>query len=386
MFGENTSRRTVLGAIGSGIGSGISTRRVVGNVERTTRIVAGRAGKNGAPVYTKKVPSRWLRHQQEIRELNQVLQSQVGNRDFVEGTACVAGNKMIDGVYLSRLEINVKNNTSNAQIAQLPDSAENAGLNASRDLMITDISIRKVNGETIANNVDCNRGLPSLNNYPGGVEAQDSNSSNIGTSGFKVQHTTGHDYMITANHVLNDGSCGVADDGMDDGGSNKIGPVQAGNADNDWAAVADFNTTFADKIEYEENGTTHHVTIDGSATQNGLESIQGIEGTCSFQGIISGHQDAFVQATRNTKCDSNCCISFIGNAVRMGVPDYVRNGDSGGPYWWNTSNGDDLVIGVHSVSEGAGTFSGCGVSGTKGRPGYTYPFWRVENNTNFFVP
>lgn len=376
MSDNMVKRRTVLGAIGAGALAPFTRTATAGKIERSTRIVAGRSGESHEPIFTKTVPKRWLKHQQAVREVTKRLDRAYSQRDYVGTTSYVASSRMRGGVRFSQPEIAVIPGTSQSMKEQLPDSVKAADIKGSSNLVVSDIKTREMNGDFIAQNVDCYRNVTD-STFPGGLEIHDSDSSALGTAGFKVWKN-GNEYMYTANHVLNDGSCAIADAGMDDANNNLLGYTVDGHKTHDWITVSDASTTYDNTIQYDEG----EITIDGYATQNGMESIQGEKGTLQFQGIVSGYQDAYVKGGGASAVAG--CIKMFGSATKIGMSDYARDGDSGGPYWWPTSEGD-LVVGVHSIGEDSGSYSGCGLSGDKARPCYTYPFWRVANNTNYTV-
>lgn len=147
--------------------------------------------------------------------------------------------------------------------------------------------------------------------------------------------------------------------------------------------VNDNARDYADWIDIEGGMQTVH----GYATQTGMESIQGQTGTCQIKGIISGTQNAYINGGGASYVDSDGCVQMYGSAVKIGVPDYTRQGDSGGPIWWNTDDGDNLVVTVLTGAEpwDGGSWTGCNTSGKSGRPAYGYPFWRVANNTKYTI-
>lgn len=362
---------------GIGIGAAVPMVGVSAGSGRRTRIVAGRAGHDHEAIYTKKVPKRWLKHQKSIRNITDNLSKEFLDLDHVGSVSYVVTDRTQDGVRFSQPEIAVKPGTSQAKKDSLPDSVDKSPVSTNSDLAFTDIKIREMNGELITQNVDCYRGVTD-STYQGGLEAQDSDSNSLGTSGFKVWDGDDNEYMYTANHILNDGSCDVAGAGMHDANGDPLGKTVDGHKTHDWVTISDESTSYDNTIEYEEGV----VKIDGYATQAGMESISGQKGTLKFQGIISGYQDAHVKGGGASQIAG--CIKFYGSAAKIGMPDYAREGDSGGPYWWPTDEGD-LVVGVHSAGEKEDPYQGCNVSGYTARPCYTYPFWRVANNTNYTV-
>lgn len=345
--------------------------------DRNTRIVAARKGVKAEPAHTKKVPKKWLQHQETMRTVTGQLQKQFWNKPFVGSISYTATDRMIDGVYYSEPEIAVRPGTTNYQLSQLPDSLDHIGVSQSDSLVGSNIKIRRMNGEPVTANVDCYPGVTS-HFFPGGLEIRDASTSEYGTGGCRATDGS-NDYLYTANHVVAD-ACHIATGWIQDADGDSLGHGADGHKTHDWLMINDDSTSYSDYIWYEEGVTR----VDGYATQNGLESIQGQTGTLKFQGIISGYQDAHVKGGGASFGGPNGCVKWFGSATKIGMPDYGREGDSGGPFWWPTSSGN-YVVTVLSSMEIAGNYSGCSVSGKKGRPLYGYPFWRIANNTRFTI-
>ncbi|WP_157972776.1 hypothetical protein [Haloprofundus halophilus] len=296
----------------------------------------------------------------------------------VGSVSYVATEQSIGGTRLAQPEIAVVPGTSDAKREALPESTSEAPIQVPTGFRETQINVREMDGEFINLNVDC--GDDTVQSpFPGGLEITDTNSNYRGTAGFKVWDSNDNEYMYTANHVLNNGDCQVATDGMADANGSRLGDTADGHKTHDWVVVNDNDSSYDNTVAFNEGD----VTIDGYATQNGMESIQGEQGTLQFQGIISGKQDAYVKGGGASYYSG--CVKMFGSATKYGVPDYVREGDSGGPFWWEKSGGDNLIAGSLTGSEDSGSYSGCGSSGKKGRPAYGYPFWRVANNTSYTV-
>jgi len=313
MSDKMVKRRSVLGAIGVGASVPFVRTATAGKVDRSTRIVAGRSGENHEPVFTKTVPKQWLRHQEAVRKATKRLLDAYGQRDHVGSISYVASTRMKDGVRYSQPEIAVAPGTPQSKKDQLPDSLKEAGVEEPSSLTVSDIKIREMNGDFIAQNVDCYRNITE-SNFSGGLEIRDHDSNALGTAGFKVWRND-NEYMYTANHVLNDGSCAVGEGGMDDADNNLLGYsndghsyTREGHKNHDWITVSDYNTTYDNTIQYEEG----EITINGYATQEGMESIQGERGTLQFQGIVSGYQDAYVKGGGASV--STGCIDMYGSA------------------------------------------------------------------------
>ncbi|WP_136718614.1 hypothetical protein [Halorientalis salina] len=137
---------------------------------------------------------------------------------------------------------------------------------------------------------------------------------------------------------------------------------------------------YSENIEYPGGS----ITTDGYMTQNGMEAHQGSSADIYHQGVISGKQNASIKGGGAWWTQDSTCVKFYGSGVKLGVPDYVRQGDSGGPFW-HEQNGNNYIITVLSGMEVQGDYSGSCATGKKGRPAYGYPFWRVANNTSYTI-
>lgn len=373
-------RRSILKSSGVGAFGLFGLRNILNfkSVDRTTRIVAARKGVKAEPIHTKKVPKKWLEHQKEMRKITEQLRKKFENTSFVDSISYVATDRMEGGVYYSEPEIAVHPNATDDQLDQLPDSLGQTRVNQSNALVGSDIKVRRMEGEPTLMNVDCYRGV-APHPFRGGIEIRDGNRDVIGTGGCKAIDNNGGEYLYTANHVVAN-SCNIGTGGITDADGDYLGHGADGHKTHDWVMVNDNSTSYSDYIWYEEGSARVH----GYATQPGLESIQGQRGTLKFQGVISGFQDAYVKGGGASFSGPNGCIKWFGSATKLGVPDYFRQGDSGGPFWWPTSDGNHVVT-VLSAGEARHSYSGCGISGQAGRPAYGYPFWRIANNTKYTI-
>lgn len=372
-------RRSLLKSSGVGafslLGLGLGNISHFKTVDRTTRIVAARRGVKAEPIYTKKVPKRWLNHQKAIRNVTEQLWKQFGEKSFVDSISYSATDRMEGGVYYSEPEITVRPDTTDDQLSALPDALEQTQATRSHALVGSDIKVRRMNGEFVAADVDCHDDVTALP-FHGGIEIQDASRDMTGTSGCRATDGDSQ-YLYTANHVVAD-ACHIGTGWVNDTHGDPLGHGANGHKTHDWVMINEKETRYSDYIWHNDGLAKVH----GYATQDGMESIQGQKGTLRFQGKVSGYQDAHVKGGGATKIGS--CMKWFGSAIKIGMPDYGRQGDSGGPFWWPTSSGNHIVT-VLSGVETTGSYTGCGLSGLKGRPAYGYPFWRIANNTKFTI-
>jgi hypothetical protein len=288
---------------------------------------------------------------------------------------------MDGGVYYCQPEISVRPDATAEEIATLPESLKESQVRVPNDLVVSDIAIRRMNGEFTLADVDCYDEVTD-SPFPGGLKIKTSTSSSyqMGTSGFMVFDDTS-EYLYTANHVLmDDCDCCIASSHAYDDNDNDLGYVSDGHKNHDWCVVERSDGGYGNTIQYEEN----EIELHGWVTENGIDSLQGDTDAIRQQGVISGYQTGTVKGDQASFYDFDC-VAMSGTAVKLGFPDYAREGDSGGPYWWPNSDGN-WAITVHTgFEEGDGTYSGCGHSGEKGNPAYGYPVWRTFNNTNYGI-
>ena len=273
----------------SGLGvfsfSGLNKDRQYKSIDRRTRIVAGRS--QGEVIYTKKVPQKWIDHQKSIRKLTEKLRKKWKEKSFVGSVSYVPTTRMEGGVYFSVPEISVRPNATDEQISHLPTTFNDAGINKPNATVVSDIKIRKMNGEFHnMDGVNCDRyeantGYP----FPGGLEIRDVNSNKIGTSGCRVSDINGNNYLYTANHVIRN-SCRIGTSAVNDGQGNRLGSGEDGHKTHDWLMVNDNSLLYADWIDIQGGLQTVH----GYATQNGMESIQGQPGKCQIKESFLEHK------------------------------------------------------------------------------------------------
>lgn len=379
---EGSTRRSVLKKSGIGaFGFGTLTKKLgLSTFDRSTRIVTTRAGLKSEAVSTKKVPMKWLEHQRTVRKVTDRLRQVWEDVPFVGSVAYVPSNRMDEGVYYGQPEISVRPEATDEQIATLPESLEDSQLQVPSKLKVSDIAVRRMNGEFTLGDVDCYDEVTD-SPFPGGLKIKNDNdgSYSMGTAGFMVFDDTA-EYLYTANHVMKKCDCCVPSTNAYDENDNYLGSVVDGHKNHDWCVIERSGGGYGNTIQYEEN----EIELHGWVTENGIDNLQGNTNAIRQQGVISGYQTGTLKGDQASFGNGNCA-SMVGNAVKLGFPDYAREGDSGGPYWWPNSDGN-FAITVHAgFEEFDGTYSGCGHSGEKGNPAYGYPVWRVFNNTNYAI-
>ncbi|NHN42980.1 hypothetical protein G9C85_15270 [Halorubellus sp. JP-L1] len=346
---------------------------------RRTRIVTGRTGPKGDPVATRKVAKKWLQHQRAVREVTDSLRQKLESNPPVGSVSYDATTNMINGCYTAAPTISLVPSASPDAMALMPKTVEEAIGRSDSRLLHEEIQIRKMNGQFRNTDVDCYRGVTS-SPFKGGLQIKDNDSTSVGTAGFPVYDGDFNHYMYTANHVIRDDCEVPTGDLVTDADSDALGFVDNGHKTHDWIVIGDRYADYSNYIKYDEG----EQSIDGYASQNGMDSIQGTRGTCKMQGITSGYQDCYVKGGGASYAWPGSCVKMFGSATKMGVPDSERDGDSGGPIWWEDGS-DNLVVGNITGTETKDfTFSSCG-GGEGGSPMYTYPFWRVANNTSYWI-
>lgn len=357
--------------------SGFIKKLGISSFNPSTRIVAARGGPNAEPRVTRKVPKKWLKHQQALRKVVERLRTKYESKDFV-GTLCyVPSERMDGGVYYGQPEISVRPDADPSLVEKLPETVEDSNVKKPDSLVVSDIKIRRMNGEFALMNVDCyDEVTNSL--FPGGLYFRNDNYK-FGTSGFRVSDGS-DEYMYTANHVVKGGNCSccVPDARVYDTVGNYIGWVHDGHKTHDWCIIDDCCEEWSNRIQFEERS----VSVDGWVTKSGVDYLEGHNGAIRQQGVISGYQEGQVKGNQASYYNFGC-IKMFGKAVKVGIPAQTRSGDSGGPIWWPNSDGNYMIT-VLTGAETNGSYSGCGVSGSYGNPSYGYSVWRTFNNTDLY--
>ncbi|WP_250137890.1 hypothetical protein, partial [Halorientalis salina] len=124
--------------------------------DRRTRIVTARQGDHHEPAETKKVPKKWLQHQEQVRKVTENLAKSLKDNDQVGIVSYVPSNKTINDLIYSAPEISVLPGTSNEKRRELPESVNKTEVSASSKLQQTAIKTREMEGDLGLANVNCN--------------------------------------------------------------------------------------------------------------------------------------------------------------------------------------------------------------------------------------
>ncbi|WP_226023635.1 hypothetical protein [Halomicrobium salinisoli] len=386
------------------LGAGTTATLLVGTASAQVRAQAGgeqeeiviaRGGLDDEPRSTERVPATWKRHEDALDQLQNVLGPRfVEKQDFVNGLRITRSNDSIDEYNLSKLEFQVSPSASERQVSSLPRSLPTAKTKVNLDLpsmvennvQVQEISVKR-DAERVGSTIVQDQGIFANRDtiecgkltdewFCGGWLLNTPKS--FATAGYRVRDTNKNkDMMMTANHILTT-DCEVKDNvKVHDHNGNHVGTsTSQGHKGVDWTLLeSSDNFNWSNQID---RGYPDGLdSIDGWVTKEGAQSINSRGDDVHRFGVGSGHSQGPIKGLGESNYES--CQNFYLNAVTTGAS--VANHDSGGPHWFENSDGT-FIFGQQSLGTGDGPqVQTCSSSGEDAfATSWFYPFFRIKQD------
>lgn len=386
----NVRRRNVLKTIGAGAISTTSLVRAA-SAENKTEIVIARGGPDDEPRHTEEVPTKWFDHSQAIETARDRLVHQLKAREFVNGFSLTNSVEKIEDIHYSQIELTVDTGTSDEELAALPSTLEQAGVNVPAGVVVTDITIRRESKQLTA--AVCTDNQKNDEPFPAGYLTKaffdGGDTEAISTAGYRVyDDDVDEERMLTANHILRKGgldNCGLSE-GKDlydyANPANLVGTgTSKGNYGTDWIlldpAVSLSDEDGADAYAYLYENFNGKQKVDGWVTKDGADYLMGAEEIVENYGSLTGWSTGYIENLDETA--SGGCVNLFLEGVKVSC--VTGAGDSGGPVWWDDSGSGRFIIGHNSLFP-SNTTKQCSPIGEAkyGEYGVFYPFFRIHDN------
>ncbi|MFB6137993.1 MAG: hypothetical protein ABEJ42_06590 [Halobacteriaceae archaeon] len=168
-------------------------------------------------------------------------------------------------------------------------------------------------------------------------------------------HKNGEDYILTANHVMNDSKCTETIGETADQCGNDVGDVMISNREEDWALVNDRITQASSEID----DTYYLRTLKGHVTQTGLYNLKNAGIDICKAGASSGRTCSDIRYTNYQYTED--CRDFKNNGMSTYVDATHR--DSGAPFYWLDENYDAWLCGLltYAHENDKAGYSECGM-------------------------
>jgi hypothetical protein len=358
------TRRSFLSVAGTGI-VGTFGLNSIGTLPKMKRVPKYFSG--GEVIEWMEVPEPWHRHNENAENaLSRFNDAHFHQEQNILETGLIRSSRKFGGKNGFDIEaIYDKNNKK----PTVPDS-------------LSGIPIHLNEGDPEAMEKHACKNTGNFNQYPGGVNIYDTNSSNSprepGTEGYRVKDGNDNDYMVTASHIFYD--CGWYNGDNSYQGTNQVGEVKDGDVGADFVVTDDSagNVNINNEIR-EPNGTRRFV--DGSASESEIDNrvAAAFDGYTKV-GVSTGKETGGLGKKNLTRGD---CNDLHGEGIKGSTSGAV--GDSGGPYY-SVENGNAFIL-AHDIS-GSGTLGGsvdCKGERTITTKSIGMPCFWIENNTQYFV-
>lgn len=357
--GKSTSigvdRRSVLKGLGIGSVSLFGYQPAVAQSrgDRVEIVTAKRPNENEAVevATTEEVPRRWYNQLKRARRVNQRIKDQLMSADGIKSIGITSQGDRIGEYQKQTIRVRRTDEPINTSI---PDHVDGIPVHVEED--DTEARLSTHGTCTQFNNYDRDydpvKGGAIIEGRANAF-ADDGNCNNIGTACCRMMDLgTGTYYLMTAHHLVD--GCGAGDVSGQSvyQHADFIGPVAQSHKQYDVVLVglSFFSTRsgFSDTIVETSQPVSGFVNADGVATMASKDE------TVSKRGVRTGDTTATVDTHAET-------LTACGNTYhdqieyKMAVS---NGGDSGGPYFTDSGNGYNLLVGMNSAEIGTLRTSG----------------------------